>query len=754
MKRILVSLFLLLTFCTTPVWAESIQEGVLSLLSQLNIMQGDPDGNLRLGDAVTRAEFTKMAVASSPYRNSVAKSLSISPFPDVTYRHWAAPYVRVGVTNHLVSGYPDATFRPDDGVLFEEGVTIMLRVLGYTDEDFGISWPYGQLGLAQNLDMTDGVTCTAGETMNREQVAQLISNTLSVTMKGKNTQLVNDFDVQILKDITLIADGNDDASISADEVFTSGGTYKLETSLDRSLLGLIGNAAIKSNTKLLAFLPESGNNNTEDYVVYSALADSVIAYRNNTLHTVEIDDSTTVYKGKSQITFGNLKASLTMGDVLRIKRTGSGIDYITWQKGRIQGPLTVQTSDWGKSWNLTNGTTIMRNGIATDANGLQTYDIAYYLSDLDMVLAYSNQVTGVYEKATPNTDIPSSITVSGKEYPIEGSSAFRKLSSGGGILPGDTITLLLGKDNGIADVVTSASMTGRNSIAGYVLSSGRKTYQSGNTNSYTGYFVKLVLPNGETAEYTSDKDCSPYLNQVVQVTFRDGNARLTTATSSANSKINGTFSWETRKLGSYSVASNAEILDIGTNSALDTSAYARIYPQRLDGIKLASDDILYYELDNSGAISKMILDNVTNDAFSFGLATYASSDNTTLSGSYKYLVDGQFYSLNTNKRILNISAGQGIMLGGNPANPDFISRLTELSGKISGVTSSHLITREENYPISSKVSVYQKRTIYSSDYTQIPLSDIVGKEGLQFSAYYDKSPSGGGQIRVIVVYGS
>ena len=40
---------------------------------------------------------------------------------------------------------------------------------------------------------------------------------------------------------------------------------------------------------------------------------------------------------------------------------------------------------------------------------------------------------------------------------------------------------------------------------------------------------------------------------------------------------------------------------------------------------------------------------------------------------------------------------------------------------------------------------------YTKEYTQIPLSDILGKD-VSITAYYDKLPSSGGQIRVIVVY--
>lgn len=753
MKQFLLSILLILSLSIIPVWAEEAPDGVLDLLSQLEIMQGDPDGNLRLDDCVTRAEFTKMAVASSAFRNSVAKSLSISPFPDVTFQHWSAPYVRVGVTNGLVSGYPDATFHPDDGVLFEEGVTIMLRVLGYTDSDFGVSWPYGQLGLAQNLDMTTNLTCTAGEVMNRRQVAQLIYNSLKVNQKSGNSQLAQVFGVQIQEDITLIADGTDDASISAGEVFTSSGTYKTNTTMNRNLFGSSGDVAIKNNTTLLSFVPDSQNNATENYVVYSTLSDSVMAYKNNTLQAVKIDDSTTAYKGKSQMTFGALKSSLSMGDILRVKTINGDIDYITWQKGRVKGPLTIRTSDWGSSWGITEDTTIMRNGIATTTSGLQSYDIAYYLEDLNMVLSYSDKVTGVYEKANPNTDAPLSVTVSGKEYTIEGSGAFQKLSSGGSFLLGDTVTLLLGKDGGVADVATSASVT-TDQLAGYVLESGRKSYQVGSTDNYTGYYVKLVLPNGETVEYTTTKDCGSYLNQVVKVSFKDGSAALSSPSSSVNPKMSGTFSWDTKKLGSYTIASNVEILDIGTDDSTNASAYVRIYPQRLDGVKLSADNILFCSLDNSGAISKLILDNVTNDSFSFGLVTYAVNENTTntLSGSYRLLVDGQLYSVNTNNRVLNINAGQGIMLGGNPANPNFVSKLIELKEKITKISSSHLLTSSESYPISPNVSVYRKTTLYSSEYVKIPLTDIIGKEGLNYFAYYDKAPSGGGQVRVIVAY--
>ena len=753
MKRIL-SIFLcifLIGGCITPAFAAEPQNGALSLLRELNIMKGDPDGNMRLDDPVTRAEFTKAAVASSSFCNSVASNLSISPFPDVTYQHWAAPYVRVGVTNGLVSGYPDATFRPDDGVLFEEAVTIMLRILGYTDSDFGVSWPYGQIGMANNLDMTENLDCGAGETMNRGQVAQLIYNTLRTKMKNQANQLVSEFDVQILDDVTLIADSKDDASIASDEIFTSNGTYKTDGSFDRSLLGLKGEAAVKNNNKLIAFMPEAGDNATEDYVVYSTLANTVMAYHNNVLTQIDINDSTTVYKGKGQTTFGGLKSTLEMGDILRVKRNGIDIDYITWQKGNVQGPVTVRASNWGSGWGISESTVVMRNGESSSYSALQSYDIAYYLSDLNLILAYSDKVTGVFEKATPNKDMPTSITISGKEYTIEGGDAFAKLSSGGEFLLGDTITALLGKDGKIADVISSLAESG-DKIVGYILESGRKTFQSGTVDTYTGYYVKLVMPNGQTAEYTTDKNYSTYKNKVVQVTIQSGNAKLSVLDTTGKSKVGGTFQWENRKLGSYTVASDVQILDIGTIDTYESSVYANVFPQRLDQVNILSTQVLYYETDKNGAISKMILKDVTNDGYSFGLMTAASNSTKALSGSYQYIVDGQFYNLNTNGRMFSVPAGSGIMIAGNLTNPDSISKLIAVSENITGLTVSTLTTSSRTYPISSDVSVYQKSSLYETDYVKVPITDVINSKSYRFTAYYDKLPESGGRIRVIVAY--
>ena len=751
-KRI-CSVFAAVSLCmiptAAPVSADEVSTGSLSLLKELNIMTGDPDGNMRLYDTITRAEFTKAAVASSNYKNSVAVNLAISPFYDVTYMHWSAPYVRVGVTAGLVSGYPDSSFKPDNDVLYEEALTIMLRVLGYTDEDFGASWPYGQIGLANNLEITKGIDCSAGQVMNRGQVAQLIYNSLKTKQKDKSSQLASVFDTEIKEDVTLIADNSDDSSIATDEVYTNGGTYKKGSSFSDDDIGLSGDAAIKNGNKLIAFVPDSSNSETDSYVIYSALSDSIMAYHGSSLTQLEIADNTTVYRGKGQTTFSAVKSGLQLGDIFKIKKTDGKIDYITWQDGNVLGPVTISASGWSTNWNTNDDTKVMRDGTASSKEQLKTYDVAYYLPDLNMVLSYSDKITGVYQSASPNKDMPQSVTISGKEYTLEGGAAFSKLASGGSFEFGDTITALIGKNGSIADVITpGADMSG--SVVGYLAGTGRKEFQSGSVDSYTSYYVNIALPGGKTEEYVTNIDYSEGINKIVEVSFENGYAKCSVINGSPS--LSGNFSWASKRLGSKILATDLAILDVGTQDSTYTGVYTSVFPQRLEGVALSSSQILYFSTNSNGEVNKLILNDVTGDAYSYGFMCTAKQNSASLSGTYKYVVNGQMYNLSTNGKLLNAVSGTAIKISGTPSKPNYVSKLNEVSGRITSVTSDKLITSDKSYLLSADVSVYQKNYSLTDTYTKIPVSDIIGKTDLKLSAFYDKAEENGGRIRVIVLY--
>ena len=155
MKKRIVSVLLaaaLVLGLAAPAFAAQAQVTVdeaAKVLAALDIMTGDENGDLHLDQPVTRAEFTKLTVAASAYADSVGPTASISPYPDVPRTSWAAPYIQVAQEKGMVRGYLDGTFRPDSQIQLVEGVSMVLSLLGYTNEDFSGAWGSGQMAKYQ-----------------------------------------------------------------------------------------------------------------------------------------------------------------------------------------------------------------------------------------------------------------------------------------------------------------------------------------------------------------------------------------------------------------------------------------------------------------------------------------------------------------------------------------------------------------------------------------------------------------------------
>ena len=267
MRKIIYTMALSLMLCATTAYgAPKYSDNVSEFLSELSIMQGDPDGNMRYDALVSRAECTKIAVAASSYRNSVAIGAKTSPFKDVPYTHWSSPYVTVAIKNGLCTGYLDATFRPQNTVLYEEAATMFLRVLGYTNEDFGASWPDGQIGIAKNIGILDNIDKSVGEALTRRDVATMVYNTLNAKQKGSQSTYLSTFNRSIIDDVVLISTTNEDASIAEGKIFTSSGTYNYDDTLALSNIGMRGSMVLRNNDTVVAFIPDDRHEFTELFI--------------------------------------------------------------------------------------------------------------------------------------------------------------------------------------------------------------------------------------------------------------------------------------------------------------------------------------------------------------------------------------------------------------------------------------------------------------------------------------------------------
>ncbi len=727
------------------------------LLKSLNIMSGDQNGNMNLDQNLTRAEFAKIAVNASKYKNSVALGAKISVFKDCTYTHWAAPYVKVAVTNGVITGYPDGTFKPENNVLYEEAITVMLKLLGYTNEDFGNSWPYGQASLAANLGLNDNMTAVIGQYLTRQDVLSLTYNTLAANKKDTNNSYIGDIGGVLHDNVIIIATNREDTSVAPGSVLTGAGTFT-SADFDSAYVGLKGDLAVKSNGEIICFMPYVQN--SDKYVVYSILSDSVVVYDEGNLTELTLSDNTTVYSGSDKLTFLSAKSQMSIGDVIYVvKNSGGAVEYLTLTRDSLTGPqtLSVYTSQWYKHYTEdASSLTVMRNGEKVSYTDVKANDILYYSKDLNIVFAYAKSVTGIYEKALPNKDTPTSVVVSGVEYEIESVAAFNKLSSSGNLSYGSSVTLLFGKDGKIADVVTSSS--GSEDLVAYLTGTGKKTFENVDGENYTSRYVTMVRPDGSEVEFATDSDYSNYINQVMKVTLGDGVAKLGAV--SKQTSLTGAVSASGMTIGSAKVADDVQILDVSSTNKDHGGNAVTTYMSRIDGISLGTSAVIWYSKDSDGEVDKIILNDVTGDSSLYGIitdcpdssskdATDKSKGFTSASGSYTMDVNGKEYKL-SGGIYANLSYISPVKIEVSGSSAKTLSALKVLNSGITKITPSAITAGTTEYKLSDKVVVYEKKG--TRDYSIIPINELVNiYEDYMIKAYYDKAENLGGRIRVIII---
>lgn len=98
----------------------------LSYLEFEDVIQGYPDGTVKPGNLINRAELVKILVEGQGFfTNSSHKNC----FPDVK-EEWFASYVCFAKEKNWIGGYPDGTFQPGNNVNKAEALKIILNAYG------------------------------------------------------------------------------------------------------------------------------------------------------------------------------------------------------------------------------------------------------------------------------------------------------------------------------------------------------------------------------------------------------------------------------------------------------------------------------------------------------------------------------------------------------------------------------------------------------------------------------------------------
>jgi S-layer homology domain/Glucodextranase, domain B len=111
-------------------------------LATAGLIEGYPNGTFQPERALSRAELATLLVKS---KGIELPAVSGKVFKDVPSTHWASRYIKGALDMALVTGYPDKTFKPNNRISRQEGVVVMARFSQVTMEGTLHESPYPDL---------------------------------------------------------------------------------------------------------------------------------------------------------------------------------------------------------------------------------------------------------------------------------------------------------------------------------------------------------------------------------------------------------------------------------------------------------------------------------------------------------------------------------------------------------------------------------------------------------------------------------
>ena len=109
------------------VHSDYIYSQAIQFLKDRGVVNGFPDGTFGPERLITRAELLKIALEGAKVDTSNYASKS-SPFPDLSDDHSLRRYVIYAYEKHIVSGYPDGTYRPNQPTTRGEAIKMLLNI--------------------------------------------------------------------------------------------------------------------------------------------------------------------------------------------------------------------------------------------------------------------------------------------------------------------------------------------------------------------------------------------------------------------------------------------------------------------------------------------------------------------------------------------------------------------------------------------------------------------------------------------------
>ena len=679
-------------------------------LRLMGVLDGYGNGSFRPAAQLNRAQFCKMAVYAMNGESELGLYRTVTVFPDVKPSHWAASFINMAAKGKtIISGYPDGKFHPERPVTVGQAVTILLRLLGYKDENVGGVWPDSYMAVGTTIGLTDGVGTNGNAPLTRGQAARLFLNLLRTDKKDGGSYL--DDIGRPVEGVVLATSsgGNDGKSLE----LANGQWYQLASGKTPSgaLNGSRGTLLLnKEGTKALTFIPDAvGASRT---VTIASCTTTQIVDTSGVKYV--LDSKTKTYHGGEETEWGEASSWVHAGTTVTLSLDNAGnVTYVFVGGGTTASAAVIVYEDNSSAGfdALTGGVTnyaIYKNGTPATLKDLRKYDVATYSSATNSIRVCDTRVGVYYESCSPNPKEPATITVLGGLELTVLPTAMESLSK---FKPGQQMTLLLTEDGQVAGAVEPGGNATRSNALGIV--------RDGTVQLLCGT-AKLEVKSSQAAELEG---------QIVRVSSNKNGVTL----SRLSGGTGGDLDVDARKLGSKSLAESVMIFENGKEITLD---------QLTSGV-IRSNDILYARTNWAGKVDLIVLGGADNKTVVYGKAIFREHIETPMEGS------GETYFTNR----LQVEYGNNdkrteeFVTGFTTTNGAYIE-LTVRNGRVAGVIrltelrsvpnsawsgSTAVTVGGRTYRVPADVSCYNKDTgkwmTLSEAHAYASVSNLYVKDG-------------------------
>ncbi len=164
------------------------------ILEKNGLLKGDNNGDLLLGDELNKQDII---ILISRLLNEEPSEKNLSDkivFKDVQKDAYYTPYIIWAVNKGIAQGISQDEFGIDKKITVKELETILLRILGYTEE--AKKWNLIE-NLSKSLGIRDHLDFNTNRPILRGEMSRMIINTLLVQKKGSTLKLKDILNIDI-----------------------------------------------------------------------------------------------------------------------------------------------------------------------------------------------------------------------------------------------------------------------------------------------------------------------------------------------------------------------------------------------------------------------------------------------------------------------------------------------------------------------------------------------------------------------------